>query len=593
MYEQIITVIAISFFAMVAILLSSKFKQPLLLGFLLIGALIGPHMLNLVNDAKIINYLIEGGAVLLLFIIGLEFNLDKLKKVGMKSIFIGLFKVGIVFFMGYHIFTLFLSVKEAALLALIISFSSTIVIIKMLESKNMLARQEVPTLVAILIIEDLIAVAFLTLITGMGKAGGANILPILEKLFNSLFVIVLVYIVFLAVLRPLFRRIILKNNNDSVLIFASMFMICLLSWISYLLGLSLALGAFLAGSLISSIAGSKSESQGFIHAVNPYSFLFSSLFFIAIGTLVDVTKIWEYKYIILAIILVVIVTRLIAVGLLTYLFSSFRGEQTFFSSIIMISVGEFSLLIAREGMKLDVGIDLVTLTSVIIFLSAILMSFTLNYATSVQNTFSAHTRTAINTKIKMVASYVKGVFEELDLENTYTIRFKKQLNFIGGLFIAFFVFLNIFVRFMEIAAREVLYQIAYLMVALAVLGALGYILYTQSKKAYRTLTIILANQTFTRDVRRSKKILQSSIVSFFLIFLGLSFPLVIFLAGLSKPWGFVSVGLVVVGLVNFARNFIHINSSLKDNMFPKYTKLTQVNFKKYSTPKATMVMKKV
>jgi CPA2 family monovalent cation:H+ antiporter-2 len=584
MQDQLITILAITFFALIAAIIASRFKQPVLLGFLLVGAIIGPHTFNFVRDGGMINTIIEIGAALLLFMIGLEFNLEKLKGVGTKSIFIGVLKIGIIFFIGYHVFTLFLPMKEAVLLGIIISFSSTIIIIKILESRNMLVRQEIPTLIAILIIEDLIAVSLLTLLSGIAKGNG-NLIPVLEHLFNSLFVLVLVYIVTLAILRPIFKNIIMKQSNESIIMFTSLSMILVFSYLAHVLGFSFALGAFLAGSLISSL--SKTEMKGFHHAINPFSFLFSSLFFIAIGTLVDLSRIWDYKWILLAIIAVVIVTRLIAVGLLTYLFSSFRGEQTLFSSITMLSVGEFSLLIAKEGMLFGGSLDLVTITSVIIFFSAIIMSFTLNYSSSIKQEQSF----LISTKIKIMASYIKKVFDSLDIENMYTDNFRKHVNIVSGFIIAFLVFLNLIVGFTDIVTLfpdRLIGSIIYYAVGAGILAFIGHYIVKELRKAHASLAVILANQSFTRNIARAKKIIKAFSISFLLIVIGLFFPLLIFLTGIPKAWGLISLLIVGIGLYILRDSVTHIDSSLRDNSYPKYEKFSHIHLKKYSMPQAAM-----
>lgn len=584
MQDQVATILAISFFALIAAIIASRLRQPVLLGFLFVGALIGPHSFNFVRDAGIINIIIEIGAALLLFMIGLEFNLEKLKGVGTKSIFIGILKIGIIFFMGYHIFTLFLPVKEAVLLGIIISFSSTIIIIKILESRNMMVRQEIPTLIAILIIEDLIAVSLLTLLSGVAKGNG-NLIPVLEHLFNSLFVLILVYIVLLAVLRPLFKNLIMKHQNDSVIMFTALSMIIVLSYLAHLLGFSYSLGAFLAGSLISSI--SKTEMKGFHQSINPFSFLFSSLFFIAIGTLVDLGKVWDYKWIILAIIGAVILTRLVAVGLLTYLFSSFKGEQTLFSSITMLSVGEFSLLIAKEGMLFGGTLDLVTITSVIIFISAIIMSVSLNYSSSIKQDHTLF----VSPRIKIMASYIKKVFDSLDMENTYTDNFRRHMNIMSGFIIAFLIFLNLIIGFTDIISllpNRLIGTIIYYAAGAAILGSIGHLIIKELKKAHASLAIILANQSFTRNITRAKKIIKSCTYSFVLIVAGLFFPLALFLLGLPKIFGLISIVIVAIGLYILRDSVTNIDSSLRDNTYPKYEKFSHIHLKKYSTPNAAM-----
>ena len=98
MESQLMTFGILFFFALVGGILASRFKQPILLGLLLVGALIGPFAFGLVNDAEMTSLMIDLGAILLLFVIGLEFDVTKLKKIGLKAIIVGLLKDAIVLF---------------------------------------------------------------------------------------------------------------------------------------------------------------------------------------------------------------------------------------------------------------------------------------------------------------------------------------------------------------------------------------------------------------------------------------------------------------------------------------------------------------
>src|SRR3989338_36989 len=157
--------------AIVGGIIAARFKQPAVFGLLLVGALIGPNLLNLVKDSSMIAMMADFGAILLLFIIGLEFDVSKLMKLGARSILIGLLKFAIVLFFGYET-TLLLGfgVKVALFVGVILSFSSTVVVVKVLEQKEMFSRKEVPLLIAVLIIEDIIAVLILTFFSGVKDA---------------------------------------------------------------------------------------------------------------------------------------------------------------------------------------------------------------------------------------------------------------------------------------------------------------------------------------------------------------------------------------------------------------------------------------
>ena len=145
--------------AIVGGIIATRFKQPAVFGLLLVGAIIGPQALNLVQDTNMIRLMAEFGAILILFIVGLKFDISKLMKIGARPILIGLLKFSIVLFFGYQT-TLLLgfSTKIALFVGVILSFSSTVVVVKVLEQKDMFTRREVPLLISVLIIEDVLAV---------------------------------------------------------------------------------------------------------------------------------------------------------------------------------------------------------------------------------------------------------------------------------------------------------------------------------------------------------------------------------------------------------------------------------------------------
>src|SRR3989338_11027975 len=143
MAQELISIGILFFCALIGGLLASRFKQPAVFGLLLVGAVIGPNSLNLVQDASMINMMAEFGAILILFIIGLEFDITKLVKLGVRSILIGLLKFLVVTFFGYQTMLLLgFSAGVALFTGVILSFSSTIVVIKVLEQKEMFARKE-------------------------------------------------------------------------------------------------------------------------------------------------------------------------------------------------------------------------------------------------------------------------------------------------------------------------------------------------------------------------------------------------------------------------------------------------------------------
>ena len=159
MESELLTLGILFFFAIVGGVIAKRFKQPAVLGLLLVGAIIGPNTLNIVSNQEWIDMIIEFGAILLLFVVGLEFDLAKLVKLGFKGVTIAVLKTGIAFFIGYQTASLFGYEPIVGIFAgAVLSFSSTVVIVKVLEQKALYNRQETPLLLTVLVIEDVLAV---------------------------------------------------------------------------------------------------------------------------------------------------------------------------------------------------------------------------------------------------------------------------------------------------------------------------------------------------------------------------------------------------------------------------------------------------
>ena len=371
--------------AIVGGIIATRFKQPAVFGLLLVGAIVGPHSLKLVENVDMITAMSEIGAILMLFTIGMGFDVSKLLKLGARSILIGLLKFAIVLFFGYQATLLMgFSVKVALFVGVILSFSSTVVVVKVLEQKEMFSRKEVPLLIAVLIIEDILAVFALTFFSGV-KDSSAGVLPIFEKIIFSVAILIFAYIIMMKVLKYIINIIRKNSSDESLLTFLSLGLGALFSWFASYLGLTPSAGAFLAGSLIASLPNAKEYGR----AIRPWALIFTSIFFISMGTLVDFTTVQSYLPLIGVLLVTVIISRFIAVGFVTMLLANFRDDQPLFSSIAMISVGEFSLLVAKEGQKFGLGIDLVTITAAIIFATAIIMSIGINYSEKIHSSFNS------------------------------------------------------------------------------------------------------------------------------------------------------------------------------------------------------------
>ena len=545
-------------FAIIGAVISFKTKQPLVVALLLVGAIIGPHSLNIIKDTGLIDNIIEIGAIILLFIVGLEFDLTKLAKLGTKAILITSLKVGITLFFAFLVLIMVVPAKVAVILAITISFSSTVVIVKVLEQKKLLEKKEVPLLIGMLIVEDILAVGMLTFFNAISSTGG-NIFDSLGKLFFSIIILVVVYVVVWLILGPVMSWIKKNTSEDMILLSIGIVLCIIFSYVAYLLKLSPSFGAFLAGSLIASLP----EAKSFERKMDSFTVAISALFFISMGTMVNINTFSNYIGIILILIITVVVSRLISVGLVTYLFANFNSDQVMFSTFAMFSVGEFSLLLAQEGMKFNLGIDIVTITASTIFITALVMSLTLNHSSKLYKPIDENTPKEWKRKVHKLSHFVKSIFEEIDLENKYSTKLKTEvfriiLSFIGVIILA--IATKSLISFM--LSRNIMHVFVYIIAA--VFGAAFFFLLVDAGKRIRdifgTITMIFSNRYFT-NLKKSRRMLKNLIISFAFLLLALFSPLLYLMIEIPKIYSaLIPIGLIFLGIIPFLRCMAEIDS---------------------------------
>ncbi len=539
--------------AIIGGIIATRFKQPAVFGLLLVGALIGPNSLNLVQDVNMIRMMAEFGAILILFIIGLEFDVSKLMKLGARSILIGLLKFSIVLFLGYET-TLIMgfSTKVALFIGVILSFSSTVVVIKVLEQKEMFRRKEVPLLVAVLIIEDIIAVLALTFFSGI-KNSGIEILSTFENIIFSIAILVLAYLIVMKILKFGITIILNNNSDESVLTFLSLGIGALFSYFASSLGLAPSAGAFLAGSVVASMPNAREYGR----AIHPYALIFTSIFFISMGTLVDFHSVQSNLLLISVLILVVIISRFIAIGFLTFLLANFRNEQPFFSSIAMMSVGEFSLLVAKESEKFGLGIDLVTITAAIIFISAILMSIGINYSKNLHSALNPRMPIKTTLKLERISNYMRTFFDQMEIENFFTKKLRSESKiafaFVMVTLFAFFILGKVSLQIKYNYNSVFLY--AFYASSLALTAYLFGIIYKRLKVINHMIAVILTNVDSSRNLKKCARIINNLSIALLLFFSAMLFPFIMFALNLSAWANAIPFALIIAALY-FVKNLI-------------------------------------
>lgn len=327
----------------------NKFRIPTLIGYLITGIIVGPHLLGVIEEHESINIMAEIGVVLLMFSIGLEFSLNHLLRIR-RIVFVGgflqlVFTAVITMFIG-RIYNL--SWFPALFIGFLTALSSTAVVLKLLQDRSELTSNYGRTVLGILIFQDIILIPLmlLTPILG-GKTGGIGADMVL-LIIKSVIIIAFVYVGNRWMMPWLLHKIALTKNQELFLMV--IFLICLsVALLTSQIGMSLAFGAFLAGLMISESEYSHNAFGNLI----PFKDTFSSFFFVSIGMLLNLQFVVDnYLLVIITVVVVIVVKAIIAGGTAFILGHTFRG--TVMAGLALSQVGEFSFILAKLGLDYSI-----------------------------------------------------------------------------------------------------------------------------------------------------------------------------------------------------------------------------------------------
>jgi len=330
--------------AAVATVVFQRLHQPVVFGYLLAGMIIGPHIpIPLVADPQTVRALSELGVILLMFSLGLEFSIRKLVLVSQKAGVVALFECSVMISVGYLVgqvlgFTRLESVFAGA----ITGISSTTIIVKAFQEQKVKGR--VTELVfGILIIEDLIAIFLLTILTTIARSGALSPMEILlTALRLVMFLTALIGFGILTVPRAI--RAVQKLGQPETTLVASIGICFAAALLALSFGYSVALGAFIAGSLVAE-SGHELEIE---RLVRPVRDMFAAIFFVSVGMIIDPNALTEHWRAVLALTLAVIVGKVLAVTIGAFLAG--HGRRTAMKAgMSLAQIGEFSFIIASVG----------------------------------------------------------------------------------------------------------------------------------------------------------------------------------------------------------------------------------------------------
>ncbi len=328
-----------------------RFKQPVVLGYILAGVIIGPHTppFPLIRDEETIKTLSEVGLIFLMFSLGLEFSLRKLKKVGATAFIAATLEILLMLGIGYQIGRWFdWSTMDSIFLGAILSISSTTIIVKALAELGKTKERFSELIFGILIVEDILGIALIALLSGIAMTGSLQMAQVAGTL-GRLGIFLAVALVLGLLFVPRLIGYVARFKSNEMLLVTVLGLCFGVSLLAVKLHYSVALGAFIIGAVIAEAR----EIGKIEHLTEPLRDMFSAIFFVSIGLLIEPKLLLEYAVPIAVITVGVVVGKVFTCALGTFV----AGNDTRTSLRVGMSlaqIGEFSFIIAALGLSLKV-----------------------------------------------------------------------------------------------------------------------------------------------------------------------------------------------------------------------------------------------
>ena len=326
-----------------------RIQLPSIIGFLIAGMILGPFGFQVITSLDEIEIMAEIGIILLLFSIGLELSLKELlsiKKIliiggGLQVLLTIIFSAAIIYLIG-------LNIKEAIFLGMLISLSSTAIVLKLLVDKGELESPHGKISLGILIFQDLSIVPLFLFVDLLGTPDQIGLTEVVVRMITAFGAVAVILIAAKYLAPPLLYRL-AKLRMKEIFTVGIILMILGTAYLTYSLGLSFALGAFIAGLIFS-----ESEySYQIVADILPLKDTFNSIFFVSVGLLLNVNFVLEYPlYVILSALGVLVLKALIIAAIVMFL--KYPARVAVLAVIGLAQIGEFSFIIAEHGMSLNI-----------------------------------------------------------------------------------------------------------------------------------------------------------------------------------------------------------------------------------------------
>ncbi len=326
-------------------------RQPVVLGYLLAGFIIGPHTppFPLIQDEVTIKTLADIGVVFLMFSLGLDFSFKKLKSVGVPALVTASFEIMAMIVVGFILGYLFQWTRmESVFLGIMISLTSTTIVVKSLRDSGALKSAHGVLISGVSIFDDIFVIFVMILLPSFALSGEFPASAIAVTLFRLLLFLVAA-VVFGLLLVPRFLRFIGRIGSDEMLLIIVLAMCFGVALLTVKAGYSVALGAFMIGAMMAE----SRELGRIVRLTAPLRDMFSAVFFVAVGMLIDPVFLWEYRIPVLVITAVYVVTKVSACAI-GAMIAGCGGHTAVRVGTGMAQVSEFAFILATLGVSLGV-----------------------------------------------------------------------------------------------------------------------------------------------------------------------------------------------------------------------------------------------
>lgn len=332
-------------------LIFKKLKQPLVLGYIVAGFLVSPHMpytMSVMDNVDVKTWA-DIGVIFLLFSLGLDFSFKKILKMGAAPVIAACTIIFCMMVMGITAGKLFgWGQMDCIFLGGMLAMSSTTIIYKAFDDLGLRQQRFAGLVMSVLILEDVLAIVMMVMLAAVASGSNPDGGQMLRSILSIVFFLILWFVVGIFMI-PIFLRKARKLINEETLLIVSLGLCCLMAVISTQVGFSSAFGAFVMGSILAETV----EADKIIRLVEPVKNLFGAIFFVSVGMLVDPQILVDYALPVIAIVLTIIIGQAVF-GSFGYLISGQPLKTAMKCGFSMAQIGEFAFIIASLGLSLGV-----------------------------------------------------------------------------------------------------------------------------------------------------------------------------------------------------------------------------------------------